>query len=422
MNAYHIDTYEGDFIKLSDFKGHQNQSPRTLEAIANPACGWRFKSSWNDIRVLPGTPVAYWMSAQVRRVFATAKPICEFADARQGLATTENDRFVRRWWEVTFSGIGFGVPSRSRAVASSLKWFPYNKGGEFRKWFGNIDTIVNWEADGRDIKATIITKYPYLNGNPDYVAKNQDYYFRAGITWSDVTSSSLSFRLMDDGVIPGHVGHSAYLTDRERLMAVLALLNTPIIDRFSKLLSPTLHFDVGYFKKLPFLERVTTEASDCARRAVELARRDWNSHETSWDFNALEFVSSHGQGKLASTDYQRWVDDVQLRVQEMKRLEEENNRLFIEAYGLQGELSPEVGDDQITLYRPDCQEDTKCLLSYAIGCMMGRYVSVHGAFRILVFASESMHRVGWRYDAAGARRRDCSPKFRVAGDYPPVAR
>jgi type II restriction/modification system DNA methylase subunit YeeA len=373
LSMPHMASYRGDFIKLSDFKGHQNQSPRTLEAIANPGCAWRFRSSWNDIRILPGTPVAYWMSDQVRHVFATAKPISEFADARQGLATTDNGRFVRKWWEVPFSRIGFGVASKSLAAESGLRWFPYNKGGEFRKWYGNIDTVVNWEADGREIKATIVSKYPYLNGNPDYVAKNQDYYFRAGVTWSDVTSSSLSFRLMDDGVIPGHVGHSAYFTDRERLMGVLALLNTPIIDRFSKLLSPTLHFDVGYFKKLPFLERVSTEASECATRAVEIARNDWNSHETSWDFDSLQFVATHGRGKSAIKDYEKWEKDVQKRLHEMKHLEEENNRLFIESYGLQEELPPEVSDKQITLYRPDRTEDIKRLLSYAIGCVMGRY-------------------------------------------------
>jgi hypothetical protein len=129
-----------------------------LEAIANPGCAWRFRSSWNDIRILPGTPVAYWMSDQVRHVFATAKPISEFADARQGLATTDNGRFVRKWWEVPFSRIGFGVASKSLAAESGLRWFPYNKGGEFRKWYGNIDTVVNWEADGREIRRYLFSK------------------------------------------------------------------------------------------------------------------------------------------------------------------------------------------------------------------------------------------------------------------------
>ena len=179
----HIPNFVGSYIKLSEFKGHENQAPKTIEAINNPDCGWFFNTKPDDFKKIPGSPVAYWVSDKVREIFETSPSMGEVADARQGLATADNNRFLRFWQEVSISKIGFGIESLEQAQASSKKWFPHNKGGEFRKWYGNNETLVNWEHDGFEIKNLVDE-----NGKQRSRPQNTNVYFKEAITWSDVTS------------------------------------------------------------------------------------------------------------------------------------------------------------------------------------------------------------------------------------------
>lgn len=364
----HISNYIGSYIKLSDFKGHENQAPKTLEAIKNPNCGWFYNSKPDDFKKISGSPVAYWVSDKIRDIFSNSPALSEVADARQGLATTDNDRFLRFWYEININHVGFGMGNSQEAQQSGFKWFPYNKGGAFRKWYGNQDFVVNWENDGEEIKNNILRKYTYLK-TPDFVAKNQSCYFHSSISWSKITSGSLSIRFFPTGFIFSDAGMAVLCEDSIQLINMLGILNSQISFVLLSNLSPTLNFEAGTVNKFPLKKEVLD--TDNTKKCIEIAKNDWNNYETSWDFTALPLILQK-QSTFQAT-FEQWQTQNRAAINEMKCLEEENNRLFIEAYGLQNELSPDVPEEQITLIRADREKDCQRLISYAIGCMMGRY-------------------------------------------------
>ncbi|MEN9898795.1 MAG: hypothetical protein RLZZ66_2444 [Pseudomonadota bacterium] len=362
--VFHGDYFSGykpAFFRLVD--GNEEQKQTALLSGQN-----RFdKTVQDDFKKISGSPVAYWVGDKVRDIFENSPALSEVADARQGLATTDNDRFLRLWHEIDINRIGFGFANSSEAQKSGFKWFPYNKGGAFRKWYGNQDFVVNWENDGEEIKDNILRKYTYLK-TPDFVAKNQTYYFRAGITWSALSSSSISMRIYDEGMIFADKGQGLFVLNDENKHIVLGLMNSNVVNKLLKAISPTLDFHSGYILKLPFVE--PKENSDI-KTAVSLAKTDWNNYETSWDFTENPLIRQKQPTLKAA--FEQWQTQNRAAFDEMKRLEEENNRLFIEAYGLQDELTPDVPEEQITLVRADLEKDSARLISYAIGCMMGRY-------------------------------------------------
>lgn len=388
-NRY-IKEYEASFIKLSDFYGADLQPEKTLEAIANPDCGWLYRVRPDEFRKIPGSPVAYWASDAVRAAFQEFPQLGEVANPRQGLSTTDNDRFCRFWQEVPVRRIGFGLSSREEAESSRCRWFPLDKGGGYRKWFGNNRDLVNWERDGLEIKNSIISKYPYLNGKPDFVAKNPDYYFLPGITWGRITSGSFSIRKDPAGFIPSDAGPKLYADKEEVGTLLLGLLNSNVVERLLACFSQTLTYEQGAIKRIPVC---STGRHDQPRtlQLVSIAKTDWDAYERSWDFRSLPVLTaSTDPTPTLESAYTAWITQNRGTIAEMKRLEEENNRLFIDAYGLADELTPDVPIEQITLtvnpayrYGGKLTEDEqwnrfrqdtcKELVSYAVGCMMGRY-------------------------------------------------
>lgn len=353
-----------------------------------PTLNERLKTAGaSDLRRIPGSPIAYWVSEQVRNVFSVCRPLGEVCIARQGLATSDNDRFVRCWFEVGAESFSDRCASREDARTSGKKWFPFNKGGPFRRWYGNLTHVVDWEDDGEALLAYARGLY----GSPTRTIKNIPYYFKEGITWSDVTSGGTSMRYLPPGCILSNVGHSAFFQAHGELKNALAYLNSPILQELVHALSPTLHFDVGYFNRLPALQAREPDLIDRVHGAIEAAKRDWDAYERSWAFRALPILkASSDPHSTLECSYAAWITQNRSSVSDLKRLEEENNRLFIDAYGLQAELSPEVPIDQITLtvnpayryggelsgeeqwtrFREDTMQE---LVSYAVGCMMGRY-------------------------------------------------
>jgi type II restriction/modification system DNA methylase subunit YeeA len=377
---------KGSFIKLSDFKGADQQAPKTLEAIRNKKCGWFYEAKPEDFKNIPGSPIAYWVSNRIRQAFENGIPLGSIAEPRQGMATTDNKQFLRLWHEVNIRGIGFNCLDTLAALKSGKRWFPYNKGGSFRKWYGNNNFVVDYENDGKRLKDIVKAKYrdkDYAQGFTDerwdklievWVLKNQQFYFQPSITWSFVSSAYFGVRQSDLGFI-FDVGGSSAFPAQDRRSEITAFMCSNVAFQCMKVLNPTLNFQVENVASLPFLveqiDQQQLRISTIANEAISISRKDWNAAETSWDFITLP-VCLHKQATLHASQQ---VADVEcnVRFSAMKELEEENNRLFIEAYGLQDELSPDVPDDQITLYRPDREEDIKRLLSHAIGCMMGRY-------------------------------------------------
>jgi type II restriction/modification system DNA methylase subunit YeeA len=371
--------YRGTYIKLSDFRGANNQAPKTLEAIANPNCSWRYHASAHDFGRLPGNPISYWASKKTLDIFEATPRMEEIVEARQGLATADNGRFLRIWAEVSFDKIGLNLASREAALASNRKWFPYNKGGEFRKWYGNQEYLVNWESDGHEIAAF----------RPKSVIRNPGYYFKESVSWSDVTSSANAFRWYPSGFIFDSTGHSAFPNARCTRGQLLCLLNNKFIQEAVQLLNPTMHFHVGYFNDLPAALHTQDLAGSLARPLIELARADWDNFETSWNFHDLPLLRPELKGTTLAASWQNWQAQCTTAIHQMQELETENNRLFIEAYGLADELTPEVTEDQITLARADARKDMAAFLSYAVGCNVGRY-SLDKPGLILANASDSL--------------------------------
>jgi hypothetical protein len=314
-----------------------------------------------DFAAVQGSPLAYWMSDAMRQAFRLGKPLAEIAVPRVGLQTGDNNRFLRLWQEVAIEKIGFGAESSDEARRTNRKWFPYNKGGGHRKWYGNNEYVVNWKDDGSEIKSF----------TPRSVIRNPGFYFKPSITWSDITTSTFAARLCPKGFLFDVKDSSGFPSDTLRL-ALLALLCSRLLEKFMKILNPTTTFQVGDLSRVPgFFDRLDlSELDPLVERAVELAKSDWDSEETSWDFARHPLIS---RSVTVQAAFAGWEADCGQHVRELMGLEQTSNRLFIDAYGLQGELSPEVPDEQITLYRPDQEEDIKRLLSYALGCMMERY-------------------------------------------------
>lgn len=368
----HLEAYIGSYIRLSEFRGSENQGPKTLEAIRNPNCGWMYRTSADNFHKIPGNPIAYWASKRFLEIFEEATPLGEIAQPRQGLATSDNDRFLRFWYEVNRENAFMNCPSAQVAKQSQKKWFPYNKGGEFRKWYGNNEYLVNWQHDGEEILAYAAKLY----GSPTRTIKNIKYYFKSGITWSFVSSSYFGVRYTDAGFI-FDVGGSSAFPPEELIQFVTGLLCTKLAFESMKMLNPTLNFQVGNVSSLPLTQTVQSAIKPQVDRVVVetigVSRIDWDSFETSWDFKSFPWITTPLIASTSVQSYKNWESHLNRQIKHMQELETKNNRLWIEAYGLQDELTPEVPEEQITLARPDAEKDVKRLISYAIGCMMGRY-------------------------------------------------
>jgi hypothetical protein len=285
------------------------------------------------------------------------------------MATADNSKFLRFWYEVSGNKICFTARSREEALEVNAKWFSYQKGGDNRKWYGNLDYVVNWENDGFDIqnfKDEITGKIRSHNYNLDYI-------FKEGVTWNALgwnTSARLSQNSLFD-----NAGSSLFCRGEGNNFLVLAYLNSCVLPELIKIISPTLNYQPGDIAKLParFDFKETKTIISNSLDAIALAKSDWDSFETSWGFKTLAFVERIGCGDSLSDAWKNWESLLSQRTFQMKELEEANNTLFISAYGLQEEFVSDVPEDQITLARADRQQDCQSLISYAIGCMMGRY-------------------------------------------------
>ena len=356
----HVPNFVGSYIKLSEFKGHENQSPKTIEAIKNPDCGWFFNAKPDDFKKIPGSPIAYWVSDKIFKSFENGRPLSNVAMPSVGLQTGDNDLFIKFWFEVNKSNIDFTYNKTSDNEISEKKWFPYTKGGEFRKWYGNNFWVVNWQNDGYQIKQ-------HRSSRP----QNRDKYFLEGLSYTNISSSQFASRYTPSGFIFDQKGSMFFSEKLINIKNVACFLHSKIGSELLKITSPTLDFNPGSLANLPLLDVNLVDIERMFDKAVCSSKEDWDSYETSWDFTQNPIIRTQ-QPNLEQA-FNTWQQQNANAVAEMKRLEEENNKLFIDAYGLQDELKPDVPDEQITLTRADREKDSQRLVSYALGCMMGRY-------------------------------------------------
>jgi hypothetical protein len=351
------------FIQAGEVNDPNEIQRRFMDDVSFP---W-ILADCDSFRVIPGMPFAYWLSKALLNSFSEGRPLSDYADARQGLATAENARFLRLWYEPSRTRIDFSCPDRSAAMRSGSRWFPYNKGGSFRKWFGNSEFVVDWEDDGRALLAF----------RPRSVIRSPDKYFLPSITWSKVTISAVSFRLVDAGHLFDVAGCSLFVTGKLSRSLLAGFLNSPVTRNVLSVLSPTMNYEVGHIAKLPMMEQRIWDTRGLCENLVEeataIARADWNTQETSWDFEVQPLLSRQFKGDSLSLSWQNWFLHTTSTVKRMREIEVENNAFWIRAYGLESDLSAEVAEEQITLLRADARRDVVALLSYAIGCIMGRY-------------------------------------------------
>jgi hypothetical protein len=354
----HLPKYHGTFRRLFEKQGSVASNEELEQRFFNVKS---FLASPADFEKIPGEVVAYWISDAERQAFATSKKFSEVAQPRQGLATADDSRFLRFWHEVSIHRIGFGFALSDDAEKSHKKWFPLQKGGAFRRWYGNHEYLVNWDRNGAEIK----------DCRPRAVVRNEDYYFRPGVSWARVSISIPSFRSFPKGFIIADKGPAVY-SDGQNLQTVAAFLNSVVVTNCLAILSPAVGFEIGQIRDLPFRDP-GPRVIDIASTLVGIHREDWDAFETSWDFQRSPLLPDAGKGTTVEASFAGWEEACNTRVTQTQALEEENNWLFIDCFGLQGVLSPDVPDEQITLARPDRGEDIRRLVSYVVGCVMGRY-------------------------------------------------
>lgn len=360
-----IPDYMGEYVRLVEFGTPTEKEVAALKAIRDEECGYRFRSGSGNFQQVTGSPIAYRASYKVREIFEKKKPLGQVAKIGQGLKTGDNNRFVRMWFEVDGSNIAFHCKSRREAQTLSNKWYPYANGGEFRKWYGNLEDIVNWKNDGFEIR-TFYGKNNRLRSR----LQNMNYYFRSGLTWSALTSKNLSIRLVPDGVIYGGAGYGIF-GSQTPLGYLLALLNTKIPSHLIKCLSETMNVEVGVLKRIPIIYKPTERIRDLVELNIALSRADWDDFETSWDFKVHPLVRY--KATRIKDAFATWAKVAKERFNQLKANEEELNRIFIDIYGLQDELTSEVAEEDVTVRKADLERDIRSLLSYAVGCMFGRY-------------------------------------------------
>lgn len=391
------------FVRLSDFVGAKQQAPRSREIIAAhraiaegrsaedvPMSKHFYTVNQHDFAQIHGSPIVYWLSDAMRKTFTIGKPLEEIAKPRVGLQTGNNDRFIREWWEVSQSRSSFGCKSHEEAAANGKRWFPYNKGGEFRKWYGNQEFVVNWEHDGKEIE----------NFRPHSVVRNPDLYFHPSISWSKISSGDPAFRFFPGGFIFDVAGTSIFSSDDLRSTIMGYADSTTAYTQLTAI-APTLNFEVGQIASLPISERLDGIDCDNVKSLIRYSKSDWNSSETSWDFDGLELLSYLSVG-FVDDSLDKGIKGISLVelilkyiarckciAEEQRQREIKNNELVADAYGVRNEVPCDVPIERVSLKRnpafaypkntPAERDElmtcdiVKEIISYAVGCMFGRY-------------------------------------------------
>ena len=385
---------QGIYIKLQDFYGQTQQQQRALYAIANDSCYYRYTFNQSFCKTIPGYALAYWLKKDAIDLYDRGELLSQYVDLRQGLITGDNDQFLRSWFECDKNNISFGDKKR--------KWFVYHKGGDFRKWYGNNLLVVNWENEGEEI-----TNFRDSKGKLRSRPQNIKYYFKTGFTWSALTVANFNARYMESNSIFDAKGSSGFCHDTSQIEYFMGLCNSKVAMTFLEFLAPTMDYSAGAVGKLPVImdNKEIEPIRALVDNNIKLSKSDWNSFEISWDF-AIHPLIAYKSGAVyadvpmdewtyrLSDAYHSWEMDAEARFNQLKKNEEELNRIFIDIYGLQNELKPEEDDKDVTVRKADLGRDIRSLISYAIGCMFGRYsLDKKG----LIYAGGDFDSIYWKF-------------------------
>lgn len=371
--------YAGKYIQLAKFTGAEEQEKRTLDAIMSSSCDYKFTVKQSLFYQIPDMPIAYWLKPSTAELFINGSLLSKYADLRQGLITGDNDRFSRFWSECDARKI-------STLNDRNKKWFFYHKGGEYRKWYGNMTLVVNWENDGFEI-----VNFRDDKGKQRSRPQNIRYYLQEGFTWTALTVADFNVRYMPEGGIFDAKGSSGFCNEKDNLKYIIGLCNSKVSMEFLSFLAPTMDYSAGAVGKVPTIicEEKKAEISNVVTTNIEISKSDWDSYEISWDFQHHPLLRSV---PIIAEAFDQWQAECDERFNQLKDNEEELNRIFIDIYGLQDELTPEVEDKDVTVRKADLGRDIRSFISYAVGCMLGRYSLYKDG---LIFAGESYSLESW---------------------------
>ena len=383
----HIKDYRGTYCRLIEPTSQQGKEKMFLDGEN------RYITVQDNFKKIPGEPVAYWSSYNLIDKFILGYKLSDLCETRKGLATSDNNRFLRLWYEPIFSKVGFSLSDNRETIESSFKWFPINKGGEYHRWYGNREYVINWQNDGYEIR-----NFRDNNGKLLSRPQNTKYNFKNALTWSKITSSVFSARFSERGFLFDDAAAICFHKDTQKLKYILGFLNSKCCQLILNILNPTINIQIGDIGNIPIIESQQEQVIRLSECCIDISRSDWDSYETSWDFVTHPLIkpvlaenNSNRSQTLIADCYSAWVDECESRFNKLKANEEALNRIFIDIYGLQDELAADVADKDITVHRIfDTKEDilesmkgsnyvrTKrdevvSLLSYAVGCMFGRY-------------------------------------------------
>lgn len=351
---------EGSFISLSDYPNEKSKAFALEGALKYKNSNLLFHVSQQDIKSIPDWRVAYWATSADIEAFSKGVPLKQIADPKQGLSSGKNSDYLRLWWEVSQDNSKLDASNRDEALSSRAKWFPCNKGGLFRRWYGNAEYVVNWQDNGKAIKC-----------NPGSAVRNEGYYFREGISWSSISKESLSMRVSPSShMFVG--GGSTCFASKAKLIYLLGLTNSCVTTAIKRIINPTTNFSEGPVGDIPVIMPSNEEQSSITYlvdSCVKISEDDWDVFETSWDFTQHPLV----RGTLISEAFDAWSAECRERFDTLKANEEELNRIFAHIYGMEKEVPIEVPDDKVSVRLADLQRDVKSLVSYGVGCIFGRY-------------------------------------------------
>lgn len=349
----HATDYKGKYCRLIEPNTQQGKENMFL-ASEN-----RYIAAQTNFSKIPGSLVAYWLQSKVYEMFAKLQQINESCDLKVGIQTGDNNRFYRLWHEVGFPNIRWKTCVFEKNKVNFFKWIPCIKGGTYRKWYGNQELVIDWENNGSKIKQC-----------KSAVIRNTQYYFKENISWSEITTGDISFRYNEPGFIFDQKGPCCFSENSNNLYIICGFLNTKVTQFFLNILCPTLDYSVGPVSCIPYVPTTDIKIIEFVKDNIDKAKKDWDSFETSWDFQQhplLRKISTIAEA------FDQWQDECDNRFKQLKANEEELNRIFIDIYGLQEELTSEVEDKDVTVRKADRGRDIRSFISYAVGCMFGRY-------------------------------------------------
>ena len=390
------------YIRLTDYKSSEEKE----KGFFDPKN--RYEAKQDDFFKIPGSPIAYWVSDRVKEIFEKSEKLGEIAEPKGGMSTSDNERFLRYWNEVNYANIAFHFENLIEAKKSNLKWFPYNKGGEFRKWYGNMDYLVNYLNDGLEVKMWVVSN-PKDPKTTHWSRRlfNTEYYLKSSISWTLISSSNFGARYFPTGFIFDSNGLSVFIKDSQKKY-LLSLLSSKISKYFLKIISSTIAFLSGDIKKIPIFfpksEATKQQIDQLTQQNIDISKEEWDSRETSWDFKASPLLIENGELRIENGElkiengkiedaYERYCEYWREKFNTLHKNEEELNRLFIDIYELQDELTPDVALEDITILKNEAKivdgklefkadEIMKQFISYAVGVMLGRYSLDHEGLHI----------------------------------------